>query len=81
MVFAFITIQVYGPVTLFKFWGFTIDLYSEEEGKRLFPIIMFGANFGGFVGAYTSKQLIDPKTVNPMIVYQLIIIAAILLGF
>ncbi len=77
----FIWVGIFNLMVVAQFWGFTIDLYSEEEGKRLFPIIMFGANFGGFVGVYASKQLIDPKSVNPMIVYQLIIIAAILLGF
>jgi len=33
-----------------QFWGFANDLYTEEAGKRLFPIIMFGANFGAFFG-------------------------------
>ncbi len=77
----FIWVGIFNVMVIAQFWGFTIDLYSEEEGKRLFPIIMFGANFGGFVGAYASKQLIDPKTVNPIVVYQLIIIAAIILVF
>jgi AAA family ATP:ADP antiporter len=25
-----------------QFWGFSNDLYTEEAGKRLFPLIMFG---------------------------------------
>ena len=77
----YIWVGIFNVMVIAQFWGFTIDLYSEEEGKRLFPIIMFGSNFGGLAGAIASKLLIDPKAVNPMLVYQLIIIAAVMLGF
>lgn len=77
----FIWMGIFNVMVVVQFWGFTIDLYSEEEGKRLFPIIMFGANLGGFIGAYASIQLIAQKTINPMVVYQLILIASVLLGF
>jgi AAA family ATP:ADP antiporter len=77
----FIWVGIFNVLVIAQFWGFTIDLYSEEDGKRLFPIIMFGANFGGLAGAASSKLLVDPKAINPMVVYQLIIIAAIILAF
>ncbi len=77
----YIWVGIFNLMVIAQFWAFTIDLYKEEEGKRLFPIIMFGSNFGGFLGAFAAIQLIDPDTINPMVVYQLILIAAILLGF
>ncbi len=76
----YIWVGIFNLMVIAQFWGFTIDLYSEEEGKRLFPIIMFGANLGGFMGTYASKQWIDPETINPMVVYQLILMASLLLG-
>ena len=77
----FIWVGIFNVMVIAQFWGFTIDLYSEEDGKRLFPIIMFGSNFGGLAGALASKLLVDPKTINPMVVYQLIVIAGVMLGF
>jgi len=76
----FVWMGIFNLMVIAQFWGFTNDLYSEEAGKRLFPVIMFGANLGGFAGALFSKKLIDPKEVNPILVYQLILIAAALLG-
>lgn len=76
----FIWMGIFNLMVVAQFWGFTNDLYSEEAGKRLFPVIMFGANLGGFVGAFASKKLINPKEVNPLLVYQLILFAAGLLG-
>lgn len=76
----YIWVGIFNLMVIAQFWGFTIDLYKEEEGKRLFPIIMFGSNLGGFIGAYAAINLIDPETINPMIVYSLILIAAVILG-
>jgi len=35
-------------------------LYTEEAGKRLFPLIMFGANFGGLIGGLTAYRILGP---------------------
>lgn len=48
---------VFNVIVVAQFWGFANDLYSEEEGKRLFPIIAFGATFGGFVGGMITRVL------------------------
>ena len=42
-----------GLVNLFlvaQFWSFANDLYSEDQGKRLFPIIAIGGSLGGIAG-------------------------------
>jgi len=53
----FIWAGIFNLIVVAQFWGFANDLYSEEEGKRLFPIIAFGATFGGFVGGMITRQL------------------------
>ncbi len=41
-----------------QFWGFANDIYSEEEGKRLFPMIGFGATLGAVLGPPIASRLI-----------------------
>jgi AAA family ATP:ADP antiporter len=40
-----------------QFWAFAADIYSEEQGKRLFPIVGIGATFGSIFGAWLANQL------------------------
>jgi AAA family ATP:ADP antiporter len=47
------------------FWSYSNDIYSDEQGRRLFPYIGIGASLGGFFGAMTAKKLatlIEPHT-------------------
>jgi len=53
----FVWAGIFNLIVVAQFWGFANDLYSEEEGKRLFPIIAFGATFGGFVGGMITRRL------------------------
>jgi AAA family ATP:ADP antiporter len=46
----FVWLGIFNLLVTAQFWGFSNDIYTEEAGKRLFPLIMFGANFGGLVG-------------------------------
>ena len=50
-----------------QFWGFANDIYSEEEGKRLFVIIAFGASMGAVVGSFAAKALIEPLGTNVLL--------------
>jgi AAA family ATP:ADP antiporter len=46
----FIWVGIFNYFVVAQFWGFANDLYSEEAGKRTFPLIAFGATLGGVVG-------------------------------
>ncbi len=54
----FIWIGMYNLLIPAQFWGFANDIYSEEEGKRLFPMIAFGATLGGVLGPQVAKRII-----------------------
>jgi len=34
-----------------QFWSFANDLYTKDEGERLFPLVGFGASLGAVLGA------------------------------
>jgi AAA family ATP:ADP antiporter len=46
----FIWVGIFNYFVVAQFWGFANDLYSDEVGKRTFPLIAFGATLGGVVG-------------------------------
>jgi AAA family ATP:ADP antiporter len=71
----FIWIGIYNLLVPAQFWGFANDLYSEEEGKRLFPLIAFGATSGAVFGSRVAGWLI-----RPLGLYKLMLVSAGILG-
>jgi len=59
-----------------QFWSFANDIYTPQEGKRLFAIVAFGASAGAVLGSYVAEKLIDPIGVEQM----LLVAAAILVS-
>ncbi|GAH54211.1 unnamed protein product, partial [marine sediment metagenome] len=48
---------IFSLIIVAQFWGFANDLYTEDEGKRLFPLVAFGATFGGYWGGKVTSWL------------------------
>lgn len=62
-----------GLVSVFliaQFWSYANDVYTEEQGKRLFAIIAIGGSLGAILG---------PKIANLATTFNLMVIAAVLL--
>jgi AAA family ATP:ADP antiporter len=71
----FLWIGVFNLMIVAQFWSFANDLYSRDEGERLFPIVGFGASLGAVLGAVIAGWLI-----RPLGVYQLLLVGAALLA-
>jgi len=71
----FIWVGIFNLVVIAQFWAFANDLYTEDEGKRLFPLIAFGAVFGGFAGGIITNWLVEPIGK-----YQLLLLSGGILG-
>jgi AAA family ATP:ADP antiporter len=71
----FIWVGIFNVMIVAQFWGFANDLYTEEMGKRLFPIVAFGATFGGFTGSRIASWLI-----RPIGLYQMMLVSGVILG-
>jgi len=54
----FIWIGMYNQMIPAQFWGFANDIYDEEQGKRIFPLIALGASLGGVSGPLVARKLI-----------------------
>ena len=59
-----------------QFWAFANDLYTEGQGRRLFPLIGVGQSLGAWVGAAAVAPLIQGLNYTP---YTLMLLGACVL--
>ncbi len=71
----FIWVGIFSLVVIAQLWAFANDIYSVEQGQRLFAIIGFGAALGAIAGSFATGQLV--KSYGP---YPFMIGAAALLA-
>jgi AAA family ATP:ADP antiporter len=72
----FIWVGIFSMMVVAQFWAFANDLYTQEQGKRLFALVGIGASLGAALGAYVTSFLL--KTLG-LGVFELLLIAAALL--
>jgi ATP:ADP antiporter, AAA family len=68
----YIWIGVFNNVAIAQFWAFANDLYTNERGKRLFPLVGIGASLGALIGAGLTAYFF--KGMGP---YRAMLIAAV----
>ncbi len=55
----FVFISVYNVFIVSLFWSFMADVYTKEQGKRLFGLIASGGSIGGIVGPLLGVLLVE----------------------
>jgi AAA family ATP:ADP antiporter len=70
----FLWVGIFNLMIVAQFWSFANDLYTKEQGERLFAIVAVGASLGAVLGAKIAGWLI-PVLGLP----QLLLVAASLL--
>lgn len=67
----YLWLGIFNVLVVSNFWSFANDLYTDEQGKRLFAIIGVGASVGAILGAFV------PNLLHPLIgTYPLMLVAA-----
>jgi len=51
---------IFNVMVVAQFWALANDIYTQEEGKRLFAIVGFGASSGAIFGSIVIKNLVKP---------------------
>jgi AAA family ATP:ADP antiporter len=54
----YVWVSVFNLFNTAIFWAFMTDLFTVEQGKRLYGFIAVGGTLGAIVGAYTTKHFI-----------------------
>jgi AAA family ATP:ADP antiporter len=70
----FLWVGIFNLMVIAQFWAFANDIYTQDQGKRLFPLIGVGSSLGAWVGAMRAGQLV--KTEGPT---RLLVSAGVLL--
>jgi AAA family ATP:ADP antiporter len=71
----YLWVGIFNVSIVAQFWSFANDVYTNEEGKRLFPLVVFGMSSGAVLGSFLAGMLIEPLGV-----YQLLLLSAGLLA-
>lgn len=53
----FLWVGIFNTMVIAQFWAFANDLYTPEQGKRLFPLVGLGSSLGAFVGSVQAAPL------------------------
>jgi AAA family ATP:ADP antiporter len=54
----FLWTGIFNVMVIAQFWGYAADLYTQDQGRRLFPLIGVGASLGAWLGAVRAGQLV-----------------------
>lgn len=64
----FIWVSVFNLFVISVFWSFMADLFSNEQGKRLFGFISAGGSLGAIVGPTLAAELAVPLGLDNLLV-------------
>jgi ATP:ADP antiporter, AAA family len=56
----FLWVGLFNLMLVAQFWAFANDVYTEQQGKRLFAIVGIGSSLGAIIGARIAGALFEP---------------------
>jgi AAA family ATP:ADP antiporter len=60
----YVWVGMFGVFVVAQFWTFCADVYTDERGKRLLPLIAVGATSGAVAGSWIVSSLVDSGIVE-----------------
>lgn len=55
----YLWVGIFSLMIIAQVWSFANDLYTEGQGKRLFPLVAFGSSMGAVAGSAAAGALFD----------------------
>jgi ATP:ADP antiporter, AAA family len=77
----FLWVGIFNLMVITQFWAFANDLYTEDQGKRLFPLIGVGASLGAWIGAMRAGAIIETSTPNRLLGISVVVLVGCALLF
>lgn len=68
-------VGIFNLMIVAQFWAFAADVYTNEQGTRLFPLVGLGASVGSVVGSLVVNRIVKQLGTEHMM-----LVAAVLLG-
>jgi len=60
----YLWVGMFGAFVVAQFWAFAADLYTDEQGRRLIPLIAIGATVGAAAGSWITERLVSSGLVE-----------------
>jgi ATP:ADP antiporter, AAA family len=77
----FLWVGIFNVMIVAQFWSFANDLYTKDQGERLFAIVAFGASLGAVLGSVAAGRLIALAGVSqPLLVASGVLVAGALIS-
>jgi AAA family ATP:ADP antiporter len=54
----FLWVGIFNVMVIAQFWALANDLFTPEQGKRIFPLIGVGSSLGAWVGSVRAGQVV-----------------------
>jgi AAA family ATP:ADP antiporter len=55
----FLWLGIFNLMVIAQFWAFANDLYTQDQGKRIFPLIGVGSSLGAWLGSVRAGQVVE----------------------
>jgi len=72
----YLFVGIFNLMVIAQFWSFANDVYSPDQGERLFPIVAFGASVGAVAGSVLTGALVELMSVEQLLLVSAAILAA-----
>lgn len=74
----FLWVGIFSLMIVAQFWSFANDLYTKEQGERLFVIVAFGMSLGAVMGSILASRIIPLVGVSQslLVAAGLLVVAA-----
>lgn len=70
--------SIFNVMIVAQVWSFANDLYSRDQGERLFAIVAFGGSLGAVLGATVVRQMIsDSGLFMPLALAGVVLVAGL----
>jgi AAA family ATP:ADP antiporter len=73
----YLWVGVFNVMAVAQFWSFAADVYTQEQGKRVFAIIGVGSSLGALAGSAIAKKLVVLGPAGLMIAAAVILVLCV----
>ena len=70
----FLWLGIFNLMVIAQFWAFANDLYTPEQGRRLFPLIGVGSSLGAWIGSVRAGQVVASLGTNRLLVVGAVVL-------
>ena len=77
----FVWVSVFNMFVVSIFWATMVDLFTEEQSKRLFGFIAAGATIGAITGSSITFALVDVLGTANLLIVSVVLLEVAVFGF